>query len=128
VRQRWNTLKDAWHVGKSIVAVAVLVGLLAVAQLLLFTDTSFYSAVWKAVALAFLVMAALGVGERLWKKAKIKEAGVGPDGANLTFEDAIADSVATVNERVDSHVEDINKRLYDLEKAVFKNEAPSNDG
>jgi hypothetical protein len=32
-----------------------------------------------------------------------------------------------VNARIDAHVEDINKRLYDLEKVVFKASEPSTD-
>jgi hypothetical protein len=45
---------------------------------------------------------------------------MGDAGPSIEFEDQIATAVAQVNERMNEQVDAINDRLYDLEKAVFK--------
>jgi hypothetical protein len=121
VERIWTKLREFdFHVGRWTVMTGTVIALGAFSYLHVHQNADLYSAFTKAVLAALLTMAALGVAERFWRGAKVKDAGVSPEGMNVGFESAIADAVEQVNARTSEHVEMINKRLYDLEKAVFK--------
>ncbi len=124
-----RSLRTQLHVGRVIVVVGVLVGVLAFCYLLAHEDADLWSAFMKACAADVATMVLLGIAERFWRNKKVKEAGIDPSGgANVTFEDEISAAVAQVNEGVTQHVGTINERLYDLERAVFKTGGPTDDG
>lgn len=109
------------HIGHATVVSGLLVAGLAFSYLVVHEDADLWSAFMKAAAADVATMVVLGVAERFWKNKKVGSAGVDASGsANVKFADEISTAVAEVNDAVSKHVETINKRLYDLEKAVFK--------
>jgi hypothetical protein len=95
----------------------------AAAGLALFTGevvdgSSVFLAFTEGAGVAFFVLVLAGAGQRVWGGDRISAA-QGPGGLGLGF-DAAESAVGKLNERVNDHVADINKRLYDLESRVFK--------
>lgn len=118
--------KKAWPFGRWIVIAAALVGADFLAGELAFGRGSFFSAFLKGTTAAFIVMAVLSVGQRLWRGDKISHAEM-PGGPAIDFSDAARDTVEKaegavkeLNERVTAQMTDLNHRLYDLETKVFK--------
>lgn len=72
-------------------------------------------------------MVVIGAARQFWRDKKLTQA-QGPGGTGgMTFEDeteATQKAVDDLNTRVTSQMEDVNKRLYDLESTVFKQTAP----
>jgi hypothetical protein len=112
------------HVGQVNVAVAVMVLTAAALFLALHEHEDAYTVFTKSLFASGLAMVVFGVGERFWSGRKVKQAGVNPGGAEVTFEDQISTAVSEVNERMNDHTKVINERLFDLEKAVFKDQPP----
>jgi hypothetical protein len=123
----WLRLRGKVSVGRRIVGVASLVGVVFFIRQLLGQDEDLYPAFLKAVGAAFVVMVFLGAAQQFWRNKKLNQA-QGPGGAGLTFEDetkATQHAFDDLNTRVTTQMGDVNKRLYDLESAVFK---PSEQG
>ena len=97
---------------------------------LLAHEDDLYPAFLKGAGATFVVMVVLGVAQQFWRNRKVNEA-QGPAGTGgLRFEDetnATQTAVDDVNTRVTKQMEDVNKRLYDLESAVFKPYEPGDD-
>lgn len=54
-------------------------------------------------------------------------AGARPRGGGVGFENDLRATLGQLNNRMTTQMEDINKRLYDLEKSVFKEASPDDD-
>jgi hypothetical protein len=99
------------------VAIAGLVlGLAFLVGQLLAGDTAFMS-LWKARIVALLTMVVGGAARSFWAGDPVEEAEAG--GIRVKF-GATRRAITQVNARVTSQMSDINRRLYDLEAAVFK--------
>jgi hypothetical protein len=127
VQRLWVLIRLEVSVGRRIVGVASLVGVAFFLRQLLARDEDLYFAFLKGVGAAFVVMVLLGTAQQFWRNRKLNQA-QGPGGTGgLTFEDetkATQKAVDDVNTRVTKQMEDVNKRLYDLESAVFKPDEP----
>jgi hypothetical protein len=108
------------HVGRSIAAIAAASAVSAFLYVVLHRHDDAYTAFTRALLAAALVMAVLGAGERFWRGATVKRAGLDGGGPSIEFEDQISKAVAQVNDRMNDQVDSINNRLYDLERTVFK--------
>lgn len=71
------------------------------------------------LAVAFAIMVVLGTAERLWAGRPVQQAQV-PGGGGIAFGDEIRPALETLNDRVTEQMTDLNRRVYDLEKRVFK--------
>jgi hypothetical protein len=80
-----------------------------------------FGAAWKSCLTALAVMAVGGVAQSLWAGERVEEAEAG--GVRLKF-GATRRAIGDLNRRVTTQMDEVNKRLYDLEKAVFKDPAP----
>ena len=78
-----------------------------------------------AATAAAATMIVLGIGEGFWRRDKVDTA-QGPGGWGIGFGQT-KKAVGKLNERVDTQMEEVNKRLYDLEYAVFKEEERGRD-
>jgi hypothetical protein len=105
-----------WPAGRWFLVVAVVVGGAFLLGDLLASHSVFGSFKTGAIA-AFIVMVLLGVGQNLYEGRKVTDAQAG--GWGLGF-GATKRAVAELNARVDAQMTEINRRLYDLDKAVFK--------
>lgn len=69
------------------------------------------------------MMVVLGTGERFWANKKVQQTQA-PGGAGVSFgqEDVedLKKTLGELNQRVTDQMADVNKRLYDLEAAAFK--------
>lgn len=92
------------------------------AQQLSATNASFYAAFMKSVGGGLLVLAVVSVAKQLWHGADVNQLGVpgGPQVGIKETADATEETVETLNRRITSQMDDVNQRLYDLEKSVFK--------
>lgn len=85
-----------------------------------------------AVFLAFgahaSVLALAGISRQIWKGAEVTDAQL-PGGAGLGVETVqnVQDALEGLNERVDAQMHDLNRRMYDVEKAVFDGPDERND-
>lgn len=114
-------LRSHIDMGRINVSIAVVLAVALFVYLVAAEEADLWNAFMKAVGAGLLTMVAIGTGERFWRNKKVKEAGLDPaGGASVTFEDEIAKAVELVNHSVTEHVGTINRRLYDLERAVFK--------
>jgi hypothetical protein len=124
--RRW--LRRVVPVGRSIVSVATLVGAAFFARQLVIQDEDLYPAFLKSLGATFAVMIVLGVVREFWGDRRVNTA-QGPGGTGgVGFEDeskATQHAVDEVNTRITKQMDDVNKRLYDLERVVFK---PSESG
>jgi hypothetical protein len=124
----WLRLRESVSVGRRILGVAALVGVAFFIRQLLAQKEDLYPAFLKGAGAAFVVMVLLGTAQQFWRNKKVTQA-QGPGGTGgLTFGDetkATQKAVDDVNTRVTKQMGDVNKRLYDLESAVFK---PSEQG
>src|SRR5437764_460960 len=102
---RWIALGGV-IVGAVFVAIEVAVG--ASASKVFFTGAG--------TAFAFMLVA--GTFQRFWGGDKLDEAKMG--GMSLSFFGTTKRALGQLNDRVTNQMETINDRLYDLEKAVFK--------
>ncbi len=93
------------------IGVAVFVGLLVAAS-------SFLVAFFGGAGAALTTMIVGGTALQFWKGSEVSSAQL-PGGAGVGFE-AAQEGMADINKRLDNQMTEINKRLYDLEKAVFK--------
>jgi hypothetical protein len=100
------------------VAVLGLVVGIAVLTASLAAESSIVSPVLVGLLGAAATMAVFGMGERFWHREKVSDA-QGPGGVGIGFSET-KEAVSELNTRVSSQMEDVNKRLYDLETAVFK--------
>ena len=122
-------LRKAFSVGRGLVVAAALVGAAFFLRQLLAQKEDLYPAFLKGAGAAFVTLVLLGTAEQFWRGRKVNQA-QGPGGAGVTFEDettATQNAVNDVNTRVTKQMEDVNKRLYDLESAVFKASQPGDD-
>jgi hypothetical protein len=85
---------------------------------------SAFTALWKSCIAAFAVMAVAGAVRAFWSGDRLEEAEAG--GVRLKF-GAARRAIGELNRRVSSQMTDVNRRLYDLEKAVFKDDGSEND-
>jgi hypothetical protein len=108
-------------VGRATVIVGGTVGVAAFIYVLLQRHEDAYAALTRALVATGLTMVVLGVADRFWRGAKVKKAGLDGTGPSVEFQDHIARAVDEMNERMSDHVSTINDRLYDIEKALFKN-------
>jgi hypothetical protein len=126
----WHNLRKGVSVGRRIVGVASLVGVVFFLRQLLSQEEDLYAAFLKGAGAAFVAMILLGAAQQFWRDKKLNQA-QGPGGTGgLTFEDetkATQHAVDELNTRVTEQMGDVNKRLYDLESAVFKGNGPGDD-
>lgn len=75
-----------------------------------------------------VVIGIAGVTRQVWKGAEVSSAPI-PGGGALDVEavGTVQQGLADLNKRTDAHTEAVNKRLYDLEKRVFKASSEGND-
>ena len=95
----------------AVVGVAVFIGLLVAAS-------SVLVAFFAGAGAALTTMIVGGTALQFWKGSEVSSAQL-PGGAGVGFE-AAQEGMADINKRLDNQMTEINKRLYDLEKAVFK--------
>jgi hypothetical protein len=111
---RWIVL------GGSAVGAAFFIGLLA-------TGSAVFSAFWKGGVAFFLVMVLAGTAQSFWRGNEVAEA-QGPGGMGLKFFGATRRTLRLMEERLKSQMDLINRRLYELEKAVFKGSDDDSEG
>jgi hypothetical protein len=127
VKQKAQRVGDwLWRVvsvGRSIVLFGAVVGAAFLVRQLESQDEDLYPAFLKSLGAMFAVMIVLGVVREFWGDRRVSSA-QGPGGTGgVGFEDeskATQYAVAEVNTRITKQMEDVNKRLYDLERLVFK--------
>jgi len=116
-------LRRVLSVGQSIVIVAALVGGAIYVRQLGSQDEDLYPALLKGLGAMFVVMIVLGVVREFWGDRRVSTA-QGPGGTGgVGFDEetkATQHAVDEVNTRVTKQMNDVNKRLYDLERVVFK--------
>jgi hypothetical protein len=83
-----------------------------------------FSALWKGCIAALAIMSVAGVFQSFWFGDRLEEAEAG--GVRLKF-GAARRAIGELNRRVTSQMTDVNRRLYDLEKAVFKEDGLGSD-
>ena len=120
-----------WHFGRSNVTIAALGGAGALVDGLVDRHAVVPSFL-EACATTLAIMAVLGIGQRLWKGAKVENANIAGTGLGLSDEESgvveeLKVAVAAVNDRVGELTHDVNTRLYDLESHVFKDAAGDSD-
>ena len=103
--------------------------LIAVFVTALFWELSPVAAFFLALGAYATVVGLAGVSRRIWKGEEVKSAPV-PGGGALDVEavETVQQGLTDLNKRVDAHIETVNKRLYDLDRAVFKRFDGENDG
>lgn len=125
-----DVLRGAAGAGRWIVLAALLVGAAFFLRQLLGQKEDLYAAFLKGAGAAFATLVLLGTMQQFWRGRKVNQA-QGPGGTGgLTFDDetkATQNAVNDVNTRVTKQMEDVNKRLYDLESAVFKPTGPGDE-
>ena len=105
-------LPSVWP-GRWIVVGGLAIGLLAVIVELT-RGESVPRALGVGLALALLMMGVCGVGQRFWRGDKVEKVTAG--GTGVEFVEATEESLRTVNERVDSQMTELEKRVYALEE------------
>lgn len=105
--------------GRWVVVIGALVGVGFFLRQVLHQDEDLYPAFMKGGGAAFLVMAVLGIAQPFWRGREATQAQA-PGGAGVSFPEATHEAVDELNTRVTTQMNDVNKRLYDLEKSVFK--------
>lgn len=103
--------------GRWFVVTGTLVGLATFGITL--TLWNVYWALMAALGATFVWMNVLGTAERYWANQKVAQAQT-PGGGGVGFQDDLRETLEQLNQRVTAQMEDVNKRLYDLEKVVFK--------
>lgn len=113
------------------VVTAAVFGVAAFAYQAIWSEEELYPAFLKAAGASALVMVLLGLGQRQWEGDRL-QGGTLPGGGGAQFEprEAAQETRAAVeklNERVSTHAEQLidlqrqlDKRVTDLENAVFK--------
>ena len=110
--------------GRWVVVAGAIVGVAFVLRQHFAADEDLYVAFMKGIGAAIAVLVALAIAQPLWKGREATKA-QGPGGTGLEFPDpapagATQEAFDELNNRVTRQMMDVNKRLYDLEKAVFK--------
>jgi len=108
--------------GRWIVSAGVLVFVSALVVLPVFQHFSAYKTFMSALFASGLTMTVLGLGERFSANKKLQTAKLTPEGAEVGFAEPTQKALEELNARVTSQMEDVNKRLYDLEREVFKSD------
>lgn len=93
----------------------------------LVSDDAMFSAFWKGVVAAFAVMALAGIAQNFWRGREVSGA-QGPGGIGLQFFGATRRTLRLLEARLESQMDLINRRLYDLEKAAFKGSPDDPEG
>jgi hypothetical protein len=114
------------------VVLAGLVGAALLVRQVAIEGEDLYPALLKGLGGMFALMIVLGVVREFWGDRRISTA-QGPGGTGgVGFDDetkATQHAVDEVNTRVTKQMDDVNKRLYDLERVVFKaNESGDDNG
>ncbi len=119
----WDRLRDILSFGRANVGLGAAVGIAFFLRQLLAQDEDLYTAFLKGLGAMFVVMVVLGVSREFWRGKRVREA-QGPGGTGgVGFADeskATQEAVDELNTRVTKQMDHVNKRLYDLESAVFK--------
>jgi hypothetical protein len=68
-----------------------------------------------------------GISRQIWHGAEVTDAQVAGAGLGLDATQSVQQGLSDLNQRVDAHIETVNKRLYDLEKHAFKGSDEGND-
>jgi hypothetical protein len=118
-RQRLRRVRGGQWIASSgfVAGLALFVGQLA-------ADDSAFTALWKGCVAALAVMAVGGAFQSFWFGDRLEEAEAG--GVRLKF-GAARRALGELNRRVTSQMADVNRRLYDLEKTVFKDDRSDGD-
>lgn len=121
------------HAGRRTAVAGVLAAAGSMVYLVLDDHANVYTAFIKGLLAGILAMAFLGFIANFWANRKVASAKVqtSPDGgagAEVSFEDRIADAVAEVNERMNEQIGIIDRRLYDLEQGRVQRTEPEADG
>jgi hypothetical protein len=103
------------------VVVAGIVAALAVLTASLVSGATFVTSFFLALAADLSVIGLAGASRRIWQGAEVSGvAGPGGTGLDLEAAQTVQKGLDDLNKRADAHTETVNKRLYDLEKSVFK--------
>lgn len=88
----------------------------------------FVPAFFLALAANGIVIGLAGASRLVWKGSEISSAPI-PGGGALDVDavKTVQTGLGDLNRRVDAHTETVNKRLYDLEKRVFKGSGEGNE-
>lgn len=106
----------------------VLLGVLLGAALFLWQlgSNPLYESFMEGLVAGTATMVAVGIGQRFFRGAKVEKAQL-PGGPSVEFEKAaelsvkaVEQGVSDLNNRVTKQMDDVNKRLFDLETEVFK--------
>ena len=81
-------------------------------------------ALWKGSVTALLVMAVAGVARGFWQGDRVEEAEAA--GVRVKF-GATRRTVLELSRRLDRQMGQVDRRLYDLETAVFKADVPGDE-
>jgi hypothetical protein len=123
----WEWLRHVASVGRRIVVFATVLGVAFFLRQILAEDEDLYPAFLKGLGAMFATMVVTGAIREFWRDRRLKDA-QGPGGTGgLGFDDetqATQRAVDELNTRVTTQMDDVNKRLYDLETAVFKPDEP----
>lgn len=103
--------------GRAFVVAGVVVGIVTFV-LGVAADWNPAAAIPAALAAAALAMIVCGVGRNFWNNRTVNQASF-PGGGGVTFEDQTVKTVKRVNERVDQQMEEVNERLYEVEKRTL---------
>lgn len=90
--------------------------------------TRLVPAFFLALAANGAVIGIAGISRQVWKGAEVSSAPIpGGGGLDVDTVGTVQQGLADLNKRADTHTETVNKRLYDLEKRVFKRSSEGND-
>lgn len=78
------------------------------------------------LAAAYVAMNLFGTAERYWANRKVESSGM-PGAGSVAFREEVVSTADQLNERMTDQMKDINQRLYDLEKQVFKRNNPGSE-
>lgn len=71
-------------------------------------------------------MNALNTAKQHWLDRDVESSNL-PGAGGVGFGKATSATAAQLNKRITAQMEDVNQRLYDLEKQVFKPDEPGNE-
>ena len=120
----WIRQQFAKLAGTRWLVIAGVVAALFVFVASLVAGTQLVAAFFLALAADGIVVGLAGVARLIWKGAEVTSAPI-PGGGSLDVDalKTVQQGLEDLNKRADAHTETENRRLYDLEKRVFKESA-----
>jgi hypothetical protein len=128
IRRWWRGLR-AGPPGRWIVIFAGSVGLGYLAVQLV-DGGAFFGSFMRAACVAFALMVLLSFGHSIARGGEFEEVEASASGFRAKLREPLTRTrraVGVLEQRVSSQMTTVNKRLYDLEKAVFKHDGSGTD-